>query len=474
MELRAAFLLPGNLMAIVLTCTAATAATPLKKEAAPRYSDGFVSLPGPLGLMEPSTLLPPPDDGTTFVTLSKSSRRAANPDVDLTSEPRRWQSAASSSGFQPYTWGLAGDINANVALGLQSTLFYTDNIDFLTSNRKKSETVFEISPVIKLDLGDPQGWISGPNSGRSQYYTSLLYVPTFYYHLGEEVDDYAQHFLCETGRVNEVSRSVLRLEYDERILASSENTSPEMNYTLLDASALQEYKITPRTTLRGKGTYRKLTVAQATSNRSEWIGDLGLNWELSPKTKLGIGSEFGSIIYEQRALGSQNYQQALILIDWRPTTKFGFNTRTGIEWREFQRSPPQSMKTSLVTMSSVYWQVSEKTRINTSLRVANTPSVLAQGALFRQIRFGPDISHDFSPHFYSTAAVQVIRRLYDTGRRDWEPMLRLALGYRGEIDREYNRTNIELFYQWHQRTRSDVQGADVNRSQVGVQLTRYF
>ncbi len=436
--------------------------------------DGITPLPYGLKMIEPSILLPPPNGEAVAVTRSTSSRRAANPDVDMTVQLRRWQTVASSAGMQPYTWGLAGDAAARLALGVQSTLFYTDNLYFQPPGGTKGQTMFEISPIIKLDLGDPQSGISAAGSKQSEYYASLLYVPTFFYHLDEGVDDYAQHFLGETGRVNELSRSVLRVDYDQRKLASSENTSPEENYTLLDISALCEHRITPRTTFYTKGTYRQISVLPVTSNRQTWIGEVVGSWELSPKTKLGLGTELGHIIFNQAVLGTQDYQQAFFNIDWKPSSKFGFTTRTGMEFREFHRALSRQMMTSLVSMSTMFWQATEKTRINARFRVGNSPSVLSQGSLFREIRFGPDIMHDFSLHFYAAADLQVARRHYDTGRLDWEPTSRFTFGYRDDIDKAHNRTNIELFIQWHRRERSDIRNANVERTQAGVQVTRFF
>lgn len=475
-----AILLLISLTALLLSKTVTMAADPAKsglpyKMLLPTKLDGLTTLPSPLSVTKPSILLPAPSGELMSITRSKSFRRAANPDVDLTTDNRRWQSITSSSGQQPYSWGLSeGNVDARLSLGLLSTLFYTDNVNFTTNDSKKTETIFEISPILKLDIGDPSGAIGGAESNQSEYYTSLLYLPTFYYHLKDDVDDYAQHFLGEVGRVNELSRSVLRLNYDERILASSENTMPEANYTLLEASALTDHRVTQRTTLRGKVAYRTISVAQAATSRAEWVGDFSMLWELSPKTKLGLGTELARIIYEQRMLGSQNYQQALIFLEWKPSSKIGFTTRTGMEWRHFDRQPPRSLMTSLVTLTTFYWQAAEKTRLNLRFRVSNQPSVVAQGALYREVRFGPDLIHEFGIHYYTTLECQVIRRRYDSGRLDWEPTSRIALGYRDDSDKANNRLNIELYVQWHRRERSDLLNATLERTQAGIQVTRYF
>ncbi|MFO1483091.1 MAG: hypothetical protein U1F71_06960 [Verrucomicrobiaceae bacterium] len=437
----------------------------------PRIDEGVTRPRNASRTADALVLLPPPDGGEAVTVRRPVRQTPTSTDADPLAQLRRWQGAAA--GMQPYTWGLS-DADARLTLGVQSALYYTDNLYFLPRGSDKRQMMFEISPVIKVDFGDPQGWISGAGSTLSSYYGSLLYVPTFFYHLNDDVDDYAQHILAEVGRVNEVSRSALRFDYDQRKLASSENTSPEENYTMLDASGLTEYKITPLTTLRGKGTFRHITLGQNASGRVHWIGELWLVREISPKTKAGIGSEIGHILFDNRALGSQSYQQALFSFDWKPTLKVGFTTINGLEIREFTRAVPRDNMVSFVTNSALFWQATEKTRINLRLRVHNEPSALLQGSLYRSVRFGPDFFHDFSPNYYASFESTFIRRHYDTGRRDWEPMLRLAFGYRSDVDRQFNRTNVELFYQWHQRTRNDIQGANVTRSQVGVQLTHYF
>lgn len=470
---------------LIISLTAALVAGTPSGAVEPRLTrtDGFdyrkpaadaLPLPGGLKMIEPSILLPLPDGEAVAITRSRSSRRAANPDADLTVQLRRWQGVASSAGLQPYTWGIEGDASARVSLGLLSSLFYTDNVNFTTDNLKQEEVIFELSPIIKIELGDPSAALSSKDNQHSEYYASMVYLPTFYYHLKDETDDYAQHFLWEAGRVNEVSRSLVRLDYDERILASSENTMPETNYTLLDASALTDYRVTQRTLLRGKATYRKISVSQAITSRAEWVGDLSFLWDYSPKTRMGLGVEAGHILYDAGFLGSQNYQQALVILEWKPSQKIGLTTRTGTEWRQFERQPSKSPAVSLVTLTTMYWQATDKTRLNMRFRVANQPSVVAMGALYREIRFGPELIHEFNTHYYAASELQVIRRHYDSGRRDWEPFGRVAIGYRDDDDKARNRINIELFLQWHRRERNDLPDATLQRIQTGIQVTRFF
>jgi hypothetical protein len=81
--------------------------------------------------------------------------------------------------------------------------------------------------------------------------------------------------------------------------------------------------------------------------------------------------------------------------------------------------------------------------------------------------------HDLSSQWYLSGDLQYVRRNYDSGRRESEPVTRLLLGYRESPDRAASRLNVELYVQWRQRKRhGNFEAAD--RSQVGIQVTKFF
>lgn len=406
------------------------------------------------------------------VTRSVSARRQAAPDIGLTVQRRRWSSLATASGLQPMTWGMKGDVSAQLSLGLQSELFYTDNIKYSANSGAVGATVFELTPIIRLDVGDPQE--GAMSQGRlSSYYAGLLYVPTVRRLLETREQKVLQHFFGEIGRLTEITRISLRLDYDERILSSSDDTSLEDTYTLLEASGLLEHHFTPKTMLRTKLTCRDISVDGGLANRLVWIGEAGLEWAATAKMTVGLGTELGLIEFERSGLGSQNYQQALLLGRWKPTAKINVTARVGPEWRDFNGGTPKAMQITPVGAVALQWLATENTRINTRLRVGNEPSIVQQGALFREYRLGSEIMHDLGIHWYLSTELQFVRRNYDSGRRESEPVTRLLLGYRESPDRAASRLNIEFYVQWRERKRhGNFEAAD--RSQIGLQVTKFF
>lgn len=413
---------------------------------------------------------------------SQPSREMRRPQVRggyfesiATAAPRRWQSVAGW-GEQPATFTKA-DLGLRASLGVQTTLLGTDNINFERLGQRRAETLLETSALIKVSLGDSQGWIPGIGSNLSGNHLQLLYVPTLFQQLGDGRSITAHHFLGEWGHTTATWRSLLRVDYDQRLLISSENTSPEDNFTMLDASLMGESKINPKNTLRAKGTLRRIELPNGLSARNHWIGEMVWFYELSPKTRFGPGAELGFVDFEQSQLGHQNYQQAQLWGEWRPTEKLSFSSTLGLETRAIRSGAQSDHLRRLVGQWFMSWQASDKTRLSLRARLNQDPSVIAQGATARTLRVGPEFQHEFSEHFYSTFDATLMRRRYlglDQPRLDIEPLCRLAMGWRAQQDRRLNRTNLELFYQWHHRDRSDDPADDRFRTQAGLQLTHQF
>jgi hypothetical protein len=413
-----------------------------------------------------------PQTEVAATTRPASARRPAVADEGLTMLRRRWRMTATTPGGQPSTWGLSGDVSVNLSLGLESEVFYSDNLAFAPNDQASGATVFEISPILRIDAGDPQDG-SGSASRLSEYYAGLLYVPTLHHVIDEGSTEYLQHFFSEVGRMTELSRVSFRLDYDERIGSSSDITSPEDTYTLLEASSLLEYRFTPKTMLRTKGTYREITVADSFSDRSTWIGEAALEWAATAKTTAGLGTEIGHIAFDQAGVGTQDYQQALFIFRWRPTAKLSFSSRAGAERRAFDARPSRGTHVSPVAAAVLQWQAAEKTRVSARLRVGNEPSIVEQGALFQEVRFATDLVHDISAHWYTSGELQITGRDYDTGLSETEPGARLAVGFREDPDKMSNHLNIELYFQWRRRVRSGI-SLDADRSHIGLQVTKYF
>ncbi len=413
-----------------------------------------------------------PSGNTSGVSrpIAQSPRR--DTDLGLTVQRRRWRSLSPVAAGQPPTWGFSQPVPFQVSLGLQGEVFYTDNIASEPNDRAQGGTVLELSPIIRLDVGDVP--LEGsPASRLTEYYGTLLYVPTLHYLVDEDETQHLQHVFSQVGRSTETSHLSLRVDYDERIVSSSDDTSPEDTYTVFEVSPAFDYYLTPKTRLRTRLSWRDITVADGISNRTTWTGEAGLEWAATPKTTLGLGTEVGRLDFEQEEAGRQDYAQLLVVWRWRPTAKLNLYSRAGVERREFDKTPPKGTQFSPVAAAAVQWLATEQTRVSARFRVGNEPSIVENGALFQDIRFGTEVQHDLSTHWYVAGEFQLIGRDYDTGRRETEPATRLTLGFRENPDPSANHLHVELYLHWRQRQRHD-EPETADRTQVGLQVTKYF
>ena len=270
-----------------------------------------------------------------------------------------------------------------------------------------------------------------------------------------------------------MSRTVLRLNYEEHVATSVDDNAPEDIYTSLDGSAMFEYQLTPKTTWRVKLAASQIMASGGSGDRDVFLLDAGLDVAATVKSKFGVSVEFGRIVPRHEGFGTQNYQQVEAGMEWAASTVLAATLRGGIEWREFDEVPSRDTKLSPVVSAAIHWQPSETTRINAGLHLANELSNDQAGALYQALRTGLEVTQDLWSQFYFTGEVSHVHRHYEDGRSVDEPSVRAVLGYRTEEDNATNRLRVELFCQWGER-RTKGEPAIADRTQVGLQITRYF
>ncbi|MEQ1851547.1 MAG: outer membrane beta-barrel protein [Chthoniobacteraceae bacterium] len=365
-----------------------------------------------------------------------------------------------------------GEVLAQVSVGLQNATWHTDNVANAERRLAVSETIMEWRPILRLDIGAPPSG-SLLDSRGTEYYVEIQYAPTIHTLLRAGTSTTLHHVAGEIGRATPVLRSAVRCEYDENIFGARGDNTLEDSSTVSELSALIEYGLTAKTTLRAEGIWRRVTSGNEATDRDEYILDAGLDSATSVKTALGAGMELGHVLFDRDQLGSQDYVQGYTSMAWQATRKVRAQTRVGVELRQFEAPVPKPDRVTPVATVIVNWVPDEGTRVNVGFRIRNQPSIVIGGSTFQELRFGADARHDLPRQFYVRAEAAVIRRKYDGGARDTETFVRPAIGYRMGGNRIFDSLNLELYYHFR-RTDSNVQGADIERSLFGIESTVYF
>lgn len=374
----------------------------------------------------------------------------------------------------PFTFGSGADaiVPAQVSFAISTEIRHADNIASVPRARAVQDTIVEYTPLLRILVGAAPDR-RGDLSAAPEYHLQLEYLPTVLQLVRPELVRTAQRARGEFGLVTPITSALLRLEYDENLFRFGSRDSVEDSYTLFEVSPLLTYALSLKSLLHVQAIYDLITLPTRGTGRSEYAFEAGLDWELSPKTKFGIGSEVRRIIFEARALGILDSESAYVTLTWKPSPKLSFQIRAGVELRQLRREPPNGERIDPVILSVINWTPDATTRVNAGIRVQSRPSVTQQGELYQEIRLTVDATHDLGSRFYTRGEVVATRREYDTGRRENELLLRPALGYHTSLGRGFDAFNWEVFYQFR-LGRSNIVNRDFTQNVLGLQTTLYF
>ena len=375
----------------------------------------------------------------------------------------------------------ADDVQTQLTMALQMDVRRDDDLDYAPRPLAIQGVVAEYTPSLQLNIGSfppPRSEIGDIPIARnnltlgSEYYLQLQYLPTIYDRLDAGTSRTLQRIIGEAGRENTVAITSVHFEFDQNLSVTSDTISPEDTYTLTEVSPMIAYTPDAKTSLWAQTFFRRITLENNDTDRAEYVLDMGINCETSVKTIVGIGTELGHITFDDLEIPAEDYQQAFLVWVWKPTAKITFQTRTGVELREFaNRAKPN--RVSPVTNTVLNWQIDEQTRVNFGIRVQNQPSLNENGALFQDIRIAVDVRRDFGWNLYFRGELSLDHRNYDSELTQMDVVFRPALGYHTDVSRLLDSMNIEVYYQYQQRY-SNQPNSNFGRNVFGLQSTIYF
>ncbi len=396
------------------------------------------------------------------------------PETPIVLQRHPGRNLASQDGDTPFTLRTtsAAEVLARLSVGLQSDTRHTDNLTNAPRNSAIEDVIMEWRPILQLELGSPPAGRTG-DAQSTDCFLSLLYIPTLHTLIDEGTSRTLQRVSGEIGRAGRVLTTAVRFEYDENIFGARGDNTIEESSTQTIVSPRLEYNLSAKTALRAEGTWRRVAPADASVRRSEHIIETGIASAATAKTTLGAGMEFGNIRFDQAKFGEQNYEQAFASAEWQASPKFRFQTRAGVELRQFDSPAPKPDRVSPVASVIVNWSPNPDTQINAGFLVRNQPSVSLRGATFEETRFGVDGRHRIAEKMYLRGEATIIRRAYDTGTRELETVLRPAFGFHTHTSRLFDSLNVELYYQF-KRVDSNRTRSDRDRHIFGIETTLYF
>ncbi|MEO6784757.1 MAG: hypothetical protein ABI318_01385 [Chthoniobacteraceae bacterium] len=403
---------------------------------------------------------------------SRASERPPETPLSLQRHPDR--NLISEDGSPAFTWRSTSDASAlaQLSIGLQSDTWHTDNLTNVQRRLAIGDVIAELRPILQLDIGSaPVGRTADLLS--TEYYLTLRYTPTLHMLADAGTSRGLERVTGEIGRASPVLTSRVRFEYDENIFGARGDNTVEGSSTVTTVSPFIEYSLNAKTAVHIEGTWNRFAPEDVTTRRSEYILETGITCAATAKTTLGAGLEFGHIVFDHAQYGVQNYEQGYASMTWQASPKVRFQTRAGVELRQFDATAPKPARVSPVATAILNWTPGDNTQVNAGFLVRNEPSVSLRGATFQEVRFGMDARQRIAENFYVRGEATIIHRAYDTGTRELETIVRPAFGFHTHTSRLFNSLNVEIYYQFD-RVDSNQSGIDRDRNIFGIQSTLYF
>ena len=201
---------------------------------------------------------------------------------------------------------------------------YDDNIYIASDSAgKTADYVFTISPGMGAGAGDFEA--------RTENFVYVDYTPGVVIFEKRSDSDATEHDARLDGQYR-FAKLVVGLNQSyvsaSGALVDAGGRTTRQIYT---TGVRGTYEISPKTTWTSQ--FRQtITDYQTLYDSVEWYNQNWVDYEIMPKTRLGVGLNFGWLEVDRSV--DQEYQQLMSRIDWKPTDKISIQARGGVEYRQ--------------------------------------------------------------------------------------------------------------------------------------------
>jgi len=245
---------------------------------------------------------------------------------------------SSGNAFNDHRFGyvLHGEIRAA----------YESNI-FIREHGAEDDFIFTIQPGIAMGWGDFKSELFGPNSFRHRFerylgknYIFADYSPSYTWFASHGREDTFDHDARVEGEWT-LQRLTLGLRaryFSENVAEPDIGDRVEQRHT--DVALTSRYEYSGKTSFEVNAYYSGLDYAGDRVDSYEWKNEDWLNYQISPKIRLGVG---GAAAYVDRSSGpTQTYEQGLVRVKYEATQKLTAALTAGAEWHQTQDSPERT------------------------------------------------------------------------------------------------------------------------------------
>jgi len=253
----------------------------------------------------------------------------ALPQIDLTNLfPNQGEIAAARLNDQRFGYVLHGE-------GLAT---YESNL-FIQPTGAQHDFIFRISPGVAVGWGEFKSELYGPENFRHRFerysgknYLYVDYSPSYTWYADHSDLDTFDHAARLEGEWN-LQRFAFgaRASYVTQTMPV-EDIGNRVKQKELTGALTSRYDYSGKTSFEVNAFYDGLRYNGDGVNSSEWRNEDWMNYQISPKIKLGIGATLARVNREFGA--SQDYEQARVRAIYEASEKLTVSLTGGAEWRQ--------------------------------------------------------------------------------------------------------------------------------------------
>lgn len=263
-----------------------------------------------------------------------------------------------------------------IRLGLSVDSLYDDNI-YIRQNNRVGDFMWVVSPSATYE--------SGRLEDEPDNYLKVRYTPSFVEFLDETQNDSINHnaLFSYQGHVNKLSYGIEQSYVKDT--SPNRDVGARLTSQYLGTRVFGTYELTGKLLLDVEGT-QSISRYQIGFDTNEWTGSGFLDYDIFPKTRVGIGATYGELdvlgvlssVTPNNFGANQTYEQGHVRIIYQPTDKLSLTARFGGEIRQYQNSSTETTN-PVVSISLNYQPFDSLTLIGTAYR-RTVPSITLAGA----------------------------------------------------------------------------------------------
>ena len=244
---------------------------------------------------------------------------------------------------------------------LRGAVVYDDNI-FIQPDDKESDLIWSLSPGVLVGAGD--------YLGREANQHTLQYAPTFILFTENSDENAVDHDARLRAEFHE-NRWVLGVEQTFQYLSGAViDVGDRIDRRLYNTFANFAYEISPKTSFDLQAR-QSINDYEQVNDFNEWSFGGGVDYAVTPKVKVGVGTVFGWV--DVRNSANQSYQQGLLRGSYTLTEKLEARGSIGGEYRQFEGD--QSSRGNLVFSAGGIYRPLVNTSVNFDIYRRNQNSV---------------------------------------------------------------------------------------------------